>query len=92
VQRRYCDEGLRLDTDYFEKTRAWISAEADKRVAVGAGRVIEVDEWSKIARRADGAKCDHERALLDYMEHVIQCPVCSAHIVASVEELAHESR
>lgn len=92
VHRRYCEGGLRLDTDYFEKTRVWITAEADKRVAVGTGNIADTDEWNKIARRADEAKRGHEQALLTYMEHMIQCPVCSAHIVASAEDLAHVSQ
>ena len=92
MRRRHCEEGLKLDTSYFEKSRIWISAEADKRVAVGTGRGLNAEEWNKIARRADEAKCGHEQAMLEYMGHVIQCPVCSAHVVASVEDFVPLSR
>ncbi len=90
MQQRYCEEGLKLDTTYFEKTRVWVSAEADKRVAVGVTRGVGVNEWNDIARRADDAKIGHERALREYMEHVIACPVCNAHVLASsTEYLVH---
>ncbi len=88
MQRRYCEEGLRLDTLYFEKTRIWVTAEADKRVAVGTPHGVEIQEWTQIARRADEAKCGHEQALREYMEHVIGCPVCNAYVLASASLLA----
>ena len=40
MQQRYCEDGLRLDTNYFEKTRIWVSAEADKRVAIGVSQGV----------------------------------------------------
>ena len=82
MQQRYCEDGLRLDTTYFEKTRVWVSAEADKRVAIGVSQGVGVSEWNEIARRADEAKLGHELALREYMEHVIACPVCNAHLLA----------
>jgi hypothetical protein len=83
LQQRYCEDGLRLDTTYFEKTRVWVGAEADKRVAIGVSRGVGINEWNEIARRADEAKRGHEQALRDYMEHVFSCPVCNAHLLAS---------
>jgi hypothetical protein len=91
VQRRFCEDGLRLDTTYFEKTRLWITAEADKRAAVAASRQLDPDEWNRIARRADDAKGGHEEALREYMEHVVLCPVCHAH-VAVPEHLMQSAR
>ncbi|HEX3892411.1 MAG TPA: hypothetical protein VHW46_07550 [Terracidiphilus sp.] len=90
MQRRYCEEGLRLDTNYFEKTRAWVATEADKRVAVAAGTGITANDWTRIARRVDGAKACHEEAFHAYMEHVIACPVCNAHVPTSAELIAHQ--
>jgi len=87
VQRRFCDEGLRLDTSYFEKTRTWITAEADKRVALETSRILDASEWTKIARRAAEAKTGHEEALGEYMEHMICCPVCHAHVVSAADDL-----
>ena len=92
MQRRYCEEGLRLDANYFEKTRLWISAEADKRVAVGARQGVGASEWNQIARRVDEAKIGHEAALREYMGHVIGCPVCSAHVPATTQHAIHQSR
>jgi hypothetical protein len=63
-----------------------VSAEADKRVAIGVNRGVGINEWNDIARHADEAKIGHERALRDYMEHVISCPVCNAHLLASSNE------
>jgi hypothetical protein len=89
MQKRFCEDGLRPDTNYFEKTRIWVSAEADKRVAIGVSRGAGVNEWNDIARRADDAKQGHEQALREYMEHVIACPVCNAHLhVTSGEYLS----
>jgi hypothetical protein len=56
MQRNQCEEGLGLDKAYMEKTQIWISAEADKRVAIGVNRAVGVNEWHDIARRADDAK------------------------------------
>jgi hypothetical protein len=92
VQRRYCEEGLRLDTNYFEKTRIWISAEADKRVATGARHGVGASEWNQIARRVDEAKIGHQEALHEYMEHVIGCPVCGAYVHSSPEHAIHHIR
>jgi 2-phosphoglycerate kinase len=83
MQQRYCEDGLRLDTNYFERTRVWVSAEADKRVAIGVSQGVGVSEWNEIARRADDAKLLHEQALREYMEHVIACPVCNAHLLVT---------
>jgi hypothetical protein len=90
VHQRYCEEGLKLDTVYFEKTRAWVSTEADKRVAMAGNRTVGVDEWNEIARRAAEAKISHERALREYMDHVIACPVCNAHVLGSPSEYLME--
>lgn len=92
MQRRYCEEGLRLDTNYFEKTRLWITAEADKRVAVGTQQGVGASEWQQIARRVDEAKIGHEHALREYMEHVIGCPICNSHGFASAEHAIHNLR
>jgi hypothetical protein len=91
VQRRFCEEGLRLDANYFEKIRAWISAEADKRVAVGAQQGVGATEWNQIARRVDEAKLGHETALGEYMSHMIGCPVCSAHLPSVAEDFTHHT-
>ena len=42
VHQKYCEEGLKFDTVYFERTRAWVEAEADKRVAVAGNRAVGV--------------------------------------------------
>lgn len=86
MHQKYCEEGLKLDTVYFEKTRIWVGAEADKRVAVAGIRTVGADEWNEIARRAAEAKVDHEQALREYMDHVIACPVCNAHVLGSPGE------
>ncbi|MGO9435884.1 MAG: hypothetical protein ACLPH3_06710 [Terracidiphilus sp.] len=86
MQQRYCEDGLRLDTTYFEKTRVWVNAEADKRVAIGVTKGVGIEAWNEIARRADEAKHGHERALREYMEHVIACPVCNTHVLATSNE------
>ena len=67
MQQRYCEEGIKLDTNYFEKTRIWVSAEADKRVAVGLNRGVSANEWDQIVQRAEDTKTGHEQALRDYM-------------------------
>lgn len=90
MHQRYCEEGLKLDTLYFEKTRTWVGAEADKRVAVAGSRAVDVNEWNEIARRAAEAKLDHERTLRAYMDHVIACPVCNAHVLGSPSEYLAE--
>jgi hypothetical protein len=82
VQQRYCEEGIELDTNYFEKTRIRVSAEADKRVAVGLNRGVSANEWDQIVQRAEDTKTGHEQALRDYMEHMIACPVCNSHVLA----------
>lgn len=91
VHQRYCEEGLKLDTVYFERTRTWVGAEADKRVAMAGSRAVGADEWNEIARRATEAKVGHEKALREYMEHVIACPVCNAHVLASSSEYLAEN-
>ncbi len=92
MQRRFCEEGLRLDANYFEKIRAWISAEADKRVAVGAPNGVGATEWNQIARRVDEAKLGHELALSEYLSHMINCPVCTAHLPSLAEHASHHAR
>lgn len=92
MQRRFCEEGLRLDTNYFEKIRLWINAEADKRIAVGARQGIGASEWNQIARRVDETKLGHEAALREYMEHVIACHICNAHVSGPVEQAIHQLR
>jgi len=82
VQQRYCEEGIELDTNYFEKTRIWVSAEADKRVAVGSYRGVSANEWDRIVQQAGDTKAGHEQALRLYMEHMIACPVCNSHVLA----------
>ena len=82
MQQSYCEEGIELDTNYFEKTRTWVSAEADKRVAVGLNRGVNANEWDQIVQRAEDTKAGHERALRMYMEHMIACPVCNSHVLA----------
>jgi hypothetical protein len=86
VHQKYCEEGLKFDTVYFERTRAWVGAEADKRVAVAGNRAMGVNEWNEIARRAAEAKMGHEQALRDYMDHVIACSVCHAHVLGAPSE------
>jgi hypothetical protein len=76
MQRNQCEEGIGLDKAYMEKTRIWISAEADKRVAIGVNRAVGVNEWHDIARRADDAKTGHKAALGEYIDHTINCPRC----------------
>jgi|SRR5579872_744291 len=92
VQRKYCEEGLRLDTDYFEKIRVWISAEADKRIATGARQGVGASEWNQIAHRVDEAKLGHQQSLRAYMDHVIGCPVCSSFVRSSQEHAIHYLR
>ena len=70
MERNQCEEGFGLDKTYIEKARIWISAEADKRAAVG------VNEWNDIARRADDAKTGHKVALGEYIDHTANCPRC----------------
>jgi hypothetical protein len=86
VHQRFCEEGLKLDTVYYERTRTWVGAEAEKRVAMGVGRAVSTKDWNEIARRATDAKLGHEEALRQYMEHVIACSVCNAHVLASSRE------
>jgi hypothetical protein len=90
VPQKYCEEGIRLDSIYFDKTRAWVGAEADKRIAVGSNRGVGVNEWDQIVQRAEDTKAGHEQALRLYMEHMIACPVCNSHVLApSTRSLAN---
>jgi hypothetical protein len=84
--QRYCENGLLLDTKYIEKTSIWVSAEADKRIAIGVMRGVGNNEWNEIARRANDAKLDHESALEEFIEHVFACPVCNARVLALPNE------
>jgi len=76
MQRKQCEEGLGLDKTYMEKARIWISAEADKRVAIGVSSAVGVNEWNDIARRAEDAKTGHKVALGEYIDHTANCPRC----------------
>jgi hypothetical protein len=60
----------------MQTTLDWISAEANKRVAIGAPMGVDMEKWNEIARRTDLAKIAHERALEEYVDHVVDCNEC----------------
>jgi len=87
--RRYCGEGDTLDRLYTQETLAWGVAETQKRAAVC---VASSAEWFEIARSAEVAKKAYEKAKCHYLDHVIVCPVCDAHLLAPPSVYAAEKR
>jgi Arc/MetJ family transcription regulator len=77
--RRHCMKGRELDDLYTQNTLAWGDAETRKRAAVC---VASRAEWFEIARGAEEARAAYEKAKSDYIDHVIDCPVCEAHALA----------
>jgi hypothetical protein len=60
----------------MQTTLEWISAEANKRVAIGIPVGVDAMRWNEIAHRTDLARIAHERALEEYVDHVIGCEEC----------------
>jgi hypothetical protein len=79
MQRRHCEDGDKLDNLYTQNTLVWGVAETRKRAAAC---VASKGEWFKIARRAEEAKTAYEKAKCNYLDHVIACPLCDAHVLA----------
>jgi len=80
MQQKHCKEGDKLDNLYTQNTLVWGVAETQKRVAAFCKLS---GEWFEIARRAEEAKTDYEKAKCNYLDHVIACPSCDAHVFAS---------
>jgi hypothetical protein len=89
MPRIYCSEGDALDRLYTQQTLAWGVAETEKRAAVC---VASSAEWFEIARNAEVARKAYEKAKCDYLDHVIVCPVCDAHVLAPPSVYAAEKR
>ncbi|HUD56565.1 MAG TPA: hypothetical protein VMR02_15155 [Terracidiphilus sp.] len=87
--RIYCGVGDTLDRLYTQETLAWGVAETHKRAAV---RVASSAEWFEIARNAEVARKAYEKAKCDYLDHVIGCPECDAHVLAPPSVYAAEKR
>jgi hypothetical protein len=79
MPRKYCSEGDTLDRLYTQQTLAWGVAETQKRAAVCVGSSAE---WFEIAGNAEVARKAYEKAKCDYLDHVVVCPVCDAHVLA----------
>jgi hypothetical protein len=80
MQRRHCRKGRELDSLYTQKTLLWGIAESRKREAVC---VASRAEWFEVARSAEEAKAAHEKAKCEFIDHMMECPVCEADEVAS---------
>jgi hypothetical protein len=80
MHRNHCTDGKKLDNLYTQITLLWGVAETRKRAAFGVESRIE---WFEIGRRAEEAKTAYEKARSEYLDHVIACPVCDAHVFAS---------
>jgi hypothetical protein len=89
MPRIYCSVGDTFDRLYTQETLAWGVAETQKRAAV---RVASSAEWFEIARTAEAARKAYEKAKCDYLDHVIGCPVCDAHVLAPPSVYAAEKR
>jgi hypothetical protein len=79
MQQKHCKEGDELDNLYTQNTLVWGVAETRKRAAAGS----KSTEWFEVVRRAEEAKAAYEKAKCDYLDHVIACPLCDAHVFAS---------
>jgi hypothetical protein len=80
MQRKHCEEGRRLDTVYLQSCGAWSKAEADRRIAAGVGGQGGPAKRNELKLRADEAKAAHAKAQGDYLDHVVSCLVCNAHV------------
>jgi len=80
MQQKHCKEGDELDNLYTQHTLVWGVAETRKREATCCK---PTSEWFEIARRAEEAKAAYEKAKCNYLDHVIACPACDAHVFAS---------
>ena len=89
MPRIYCSVGDTFDRLYTQETLAWGVAETQKRAAV---RVASSAEWFEIARTAEVARKAYEKAKCDYLDHVIGCPVCDAHVLAPPSAYTAEKR
>ncbi len=89
MPRIYCSVGDTFDRLYTQETLAWGVAETQKRAAV---RVASSAEWFEIARTAEAARKAYEKVKCDYLDHVIGCPVCDAHVLAPPSVYAAEKR
>ena len=94
MERKYCETGLMLCSDYVERTLAWVNAEAEKRVAVRTAQAAQYDKWIAIASQADNSRKSHDGALSAYFDHVIVCPLCRCgtnHRPSATSSLADDS-
>jgi hypothetical protein len=89
MPRKYCSEGDTLDRLYTQQTLAWGVAETQKRAAVCIASSVE---WFEIARNAEVARRAYEKAKCDYLDHVVICPVCDAHVLAPPSVYVAEKR
>lgn len=89
MPRIYCSVGDTFDRLYTQETLAWGVAETQKRAAV---RVASSAEWFEITCTAEVARKAYEKAKCDYLDHVIGCPVCDAHVLAPPSVYAAEKR
>jgi hypothetical protein len=89
MQRKYCSEGNTLDRLYTQETLTWGIAEAQKRSAVS---IASRAEWFKVVQNAEEAKRAYEKAKCDYLDHLIVCQVCDAHVPAPPSVYAAEKR
>jgi hypothetical protein len=80
MEQKHCKEGDQLDNLYRQNTLVWGITETRKRAAVCSK---STSEWFEIAGRAEEAKTAYEKAKCDYLDHVIACPLCDAHVFAS---------
>jgi hypothetical protein len=80
MQPRYCRKGSQLRDLYTQKTLLWGIAESRKREGVSTASRAE---WFEIARTAEHAKVAHDKAKCDFIDHMMDCPVCETDVVLS---------
>lgn len=74
MQRDHCGQGMKLYEVYQQKSLDLVVADGEKRIAVA---LATRDEWRAVARSAEEAKTEHDRARGAYIEHMVGCKVCA---------------
>jgi hypothetical protein len=79
MPRGHCKIGSKMYELFQKSSQNSIAAEAEKRCAVTrASRA----EWREIARQAEEARMEFERARCEYIEHVVGCKACEWDVLA----------
>jgi hypothetical protein len=78
MHRILCETGLKLSSAYLRTTLDWVSAEANKRVAIAIARDILREDWMTMAQCAENMRAIHDQAFSEYVDHVIGCSICSS--------------